>query len=84
MPSADIARHIPDAIKFIHDGLTAGKGVLVHCAAGVSRSSSVVIAYYMVRNGIQFEEALELVRSKRMCVCPNNGFERQLKGLNVN
>ena len=40
----DIITHMPDSVKFIRDGINAG-GVVVHCAAGISRSSSMCIAY---------------------------------------
>ena len=79
MPTQNIARHVPEAIRFIHHNLLEGKTVLVHCAAGVSRSSSIVIAYYMGKYGIDFDRAKQAVQSKRRCVCPNNGFETQLR-----
>lgn len=79
MQSENIARYLPDAIRFINQRMTEGETVLVHCAAGVSRSSSVVIAFYMAKYNIGFEEAKGLVKAKRGCVFPNAGFERQLK-----
>ena len=79
----NIVRFIPQAISFIHRSLKAGCRVLVHCAAGVSRSSSVVIAYLMGKYRISFEEAKQRVKSKRQCVCPNIGFEQQLKSLKL-
>ena len=42
----DIPRAIFDAaIAFIHEGLTAGCPVLVHCEAGMSRSPSIALLY---------------------------------------
>jgi protein-tyrosine phosphatase len=46
LSSSSIIRHFPAAISFIREGISKG-GVLVHCHAGVSRSSSCVIAYLM-------------------------------------
>jgi len=37
-----------------------GAGVLVHCAAGVSRSGSAVIAYIMATKKLSFASAREL------------------------
>ena len=47
--------------------------------AGVSRSTSCVIAYLMKEKGFEFWNALNLVRSRRSIICPNMGFMRQLQ-----
>jgi len=47
--------------KFIDAGVHAG-GVLVHCFAGVSRSSTVAAAYLMDRHQMSAQDAVELVR----------------------
>ena len=68
-------------IKYFGECLNFIKGddkVLVHCAAGVSRSASIVIAYIMWDKKMSFEEAFEFVESKRN-IGPNNGFIEQLK-----
>jgi dual specificity phosphatase 12 len=44
--NSSLIRHFPAAISFIKEGIARG-GVLVHCFAGVSRSSSCVIAFLM-------------------------------------
>lgn len=46
---------------------------------GVSRSSSVVIAYLMKSRHLEYGAAFEFVKSKRRFVQPNNGFIGQLK-----
>ena len=51
----------------------------VHCSQGKSRSSSVVIAYVMLKKQINYEEAFNFVKSKRDCISPNSGFVAQLK-----
>ncbi len=55
-----------------------GKNILIHCAAGISRSASFTIAYFMRERKIGFQAALEYVRSKRKCIHPNSGFRAQL------
>lgn len=50
---SSLIRHFPAAIAFIKEGISRG-GVLVHCHAGVSRSASVVIAYLMQENSMDF------------------------------
>jgi protein-tyrosine phosphatase len=51
----------------------------VHCMAGISRSSAVIIAYIMRRLGVNFENALAYVKAKRPKINPNEGFIHQLK-----
>lgn len=53
--------------------------ILIHCNAGVSRSASVCIAYLMVQSKMNFDAAFALVKSKRECIRPNDGFLKQLK-----
>ena len=50
----------------------------VYSYAGVSRSSSCVIAYLMKEKYMSFWDAYNLTRAKRPIICPNMGFMRQL------
>jgi len=52
---------------------------LVHCAAGISRSSTIVIAYLMQAMQFSLTEAFKYVREKRPIISPNDGFSRQLQ-----
>ncbi len=71
----DIKKSFIECIEFIEEKtVKEGKTILVHCAAGVSRSASVVIAYTMWKNQVSLKEAFATVRSKRPCVWPNEGF----------
>jgi len=69
--------HIKEGIEFIKKNRRRGR-VLVHCMAGVSRSSSLVIAYLM-SIGHSLESAKQLVKSKRSCVNPYDGFITEIK-----
>ena len=73
-PNTNIIKYFVDSLKFIDE--TDDK-VFVHCFAGVSRSATLVIAYFMWKNKISYKESYELVRKKRM-IGPNIGFTRQL------
>ncbi|KAB8280029.1 protein-tyrosine phosphatase-like protein [Yarrowia lipolytica] len=54
-------------------------GVLVHCMAGISRSSTIVIAYLMKKLGLTAEQGLALVKKGRKIANPNPSFVEQLK-----
>ena len=46
--------------------------------AGVSRSSTIVVAYVMSVTGLDYRSSLDAVRAARGCASPNFGFQRQL------
>lgn len=58
-PDPEFHEGIETFCKFIHRGRKAG-GVLVHCAAGLSRSPSVILAY-LVWRGRTLDGALDLL-----------------------
>jgi len=65
--------------KFISSALSTGTGVYVHCSAGVSRSTTVVISYLMAQQHMTFENAFQFVKEKHPPTCPNAGFRKQLQ-----
>ncbi|KAJ3998375.1 hypothetical protein F5050DRAFT_1567358 [Lentinula boryana] len=75
----DILIHLLPAIAFIQSELDKGRGVLVHCQAGVSRSATIVAAYLMHNRQMSVEEALDLVRKARPEIDPNPAFIAQLE-----
>ncbi|ELP90522.1 dual specificity protein phosphatase, putative [Entamoeba invadens IP1] len=74
----DITPFINECISFIDEGRKCG-GVLVHCAAGISRSASIVIAYLMKTFRWSYETALNHTVKCRPIICPNSSFVKQLK-----
>jgi protein-tyrosine phosphatase len=75
-----LAPHIDKAIEFINDSLEKNYRVLVHCAAGISRSASIVIAYLMFTCRKTFIDAYNEVKMKRPIINPNFAFSCQLYG----
>lgn len=71
-----ISQYFDDAIWFIDkiDG-----PVLVHCWAGISRSSTIVIAYLIKQKDMTFQEAVNYVQERRTFIAPNDGFLQQLE-----
>ena len=69
------------AVYMLDELLGRHRTVLVHCHAGVSRSSTVVATYLAHKDGINFDEAIELVRSKRPRVAPHPALIAMVKAL---
>ncbi|GIY21246.1 dual specificity protein phosphatase MPK-4 [Caerostris extrusa] len=77
-PDCDIMSCFEKSNAFIKEGQEKG-GCLVHCYGGVSRSATLVVAYLMKKYNIGVDEALQKVKDKRYCACPNAGFLSQLR-----
>ncbi|KAL3250160.1 hypothetical protein MRX96_055754 [Rhipicephalus microplus] len=85
LPDFTLTRDTIDKVcDFIDEALSSGGSVLVHCNAGVSRSCALVLAFLILRRGMDLREALEKARTARPVVRPNDGFLRQLKELQKN
>ncbi|KAF2076490.1 hypothetical protein CYY_002230 [Polysphondylium violaceum] len=76
-PQYDLSIHFDQTNCFIEQGRTTG-GVLVHCRAGISRSSTLIISYLIKYHNLSYQKAFEFVQSKRPQVQPNSGFKEQL------
>ncbi|XP_048231617.1 protein-tyrosine-phosphatase MKP1 isoform X2 [Ricinus communis] len=77
-PSEDITSILYDVFDYFEDVREQGGRVFVHCCQGVSRSTSLVIAYLMWREGQSFDDAFQYVKSARGIADPNMGFACQL------
>ena len=69
-------------LSFIDEHLSSGHGVLVHCIAGISRSTSMVAGYLMYKYKMDPLEALNSILSKRDIANPlHKTFESVQKQL---
>mmetsp|Transcript_16882 Transcript_16882/g.23496 ORF Transcript_16882/g.23496 Transcript_16882/m.23496 type:complete len:193 (-) Transcript_16882:253-831(-) len=89
----DIQQHFDDAFDFIMQAASNESNILVHCAHGVSRSATIVIAFLariskqrqidlnnlkIPENLSSLEDVAKFVFQKRSSICPNMGFMKQL------
>jgi len=79
LPSEDILSLFKMTCNIIDCHLQAGQNVLVNCNMGVSRSTTIVLAYIMKKTKMELPAALALCRSFRACCNPNPGFIKQLE-----
>ncbi|WPT11957.1 Protein-tyrosine-phosphatase MKP1 [Picochlorum sp. SENEW3] len=76
-PKEDLLAVLYDVFDFIEDARNVGN-VFVHCSQGVSRSTSLAIAYRMWREKRQYEDVFAEVKQMRGVANPNIGFICQL------
>lgn len=65
---------------FVH---RKSENILVVCAAGISRSATLVLAY-LLKQKFTLRNAISFLRHKRPQIRPNNGFQLQLIQYEVN
>ncbi|XP_062391793.1 uncharacterized protein si:dkey-175m17.7 [Sardina pilchardus] len=74
----NLRQYFEEVFEFIEEAHQGGRGVLVHCQAGVSRSATMVIAYLMKHTLMTMTDAYKYVRGRRPVVSPNLNFMGQL------
>lgn len=84
IPSEPIQQYLDIAATFIDSIVSKGENVLVHCAAGISRSASIIVYYLarkLVRTGVNPIDAVNLIidEIRRLRpINPNPGFIKQI------
>lgn len=80
----DVNPYINQATEFIAETLQNGNNVLVHCAGGISRSATLVLAFLMNYSSkdddlpMTLADGFKLLKKVRPVIAPNAGFMRQL------
>ncbi len=86
-PNSDISKYFDITYNFIDSHIKQKKNVLVHCMAGISRSTTIVLNYILkkkyelnhIKNPyIIVDDIINYVRTKRYIINPNSGFIKQL------
>jgi protein-tyrosine phosphatase len=74
-------KKLEKAFEFIEKARKAKLNMLVHCAHGISRSATIVIAFIMSTYRVSYEAALAFVKMSRPRINPNLNFISQLQKL---
>ena len=82
LPYYELRECLPEAFEFFEDAFSKGRPhILVHCQKGISRSTSVALAWMMRSKGYSFDVAWSKAEKKRATCFPNVGFQVQLRAL---
>jgi hypothetical protein len=74
---AGLDLHLTELCAFVMQHIKRGC-VLIHCAAGLSRSVSACAAYLCRYAGMDLNQALGLIARRRPGICPWDGFKREI------
>ena len=77
-PTEELYLHFNNVHAIIRRALSEGRRVLVHCAAGVSRSATLVAAYLIAERTMRVRDAITYIATRREFINPNPGFRKQL------
>lgn len=77
-PSFNLLKHIEEAHSFIEAAKQTKGTLLIHCHAGISRSTTILASYIMRERGMTRDAALDMIRTYRCSISPNEGFMEQL------
>eukprot|EP00808_Paulinella_micropora_P001977 g75160.t1 len=78
MAASRMREQLAKALAFIAQAQQEQGVVLVHCMMGISRSSTIVLAYLMTQ-GMSLKDAYAHVKRVRPCIKPNPGWLAQIR-----
>lgn len=74
----NILNHIEKAHEFIDNTINENKNILIHCMAGISRCSSIILSYVSRKNKKGINHNFSILKSRYPFAHPNDNFYRQL------
>ena len=75
----EIIDKFTESNQFIEKAINNNEKILVHCICGVSRSSTLVIAYLLSKKIGNVEEIIKMLQEKRDIINPIQNFRNQLE-----
>ena len=77
--NTSLLTHFEETNCFIDDAFINNGKVLIHCQYGRSRSATILSAYIIKSFGMDVKNSLNVVKSKRDIIQPNEHFIKELK-----
>jgi atypical dual specificity phosphatase len=77
-PNEDILKYFQGAIEFLDKIHKEGKTCMIHCYAGINRSGTIALIYYIYKTNKNVFEAYDELSKKRPGIISNIGFRRQI------
>ncbi|KYO03206.1 dual specificity protein phosphatase [Plasmodium gaboni] len=74
----NILKYVNKAHTFIDSVIQENKNILIHCMAGISRCSSIILSYVSKKNKKGIESNFNILKSRYPFAHPNDNFYRQL------
>ena len=74
----DIYQFFEKTFEYIDKALKDKAPLFIHCAEGISRSSTILMAYFIKKYKWSYVEAYNFVSDRRTFINPNKTFEKQL------
>jgi protein-tyrosine phosphatase len=74
----NIEQHFEKAFEFLDNMEKQKKTCIVHCHAGINRSATIVLAYFIKKTGVNLFDAYEFLSLMRPGIIYNIGFRKQL------
>merc|ERR1711994_207810 len=77
---AQLGAILEELTEFLETRLQAGDHVYIHCNQGKSRSGTLLVAYLMRYQSMNYDEAMSYVRQDcGRAIAPNTGFVEELR-----
>ncbi len=83
-PNFDIITYCIQIYNIITENNKENQNILIHCDAGVSRTGAILVFYLMKKYNYGYDKSLEYIKTKRPCIELNQGFEFNLRLLELN
>jgi len=78
VPGYAMDAHIPEILAFLTQCREEGRRVLVHCIAGINRSSMALVSFLCANLDMKVEDAVDLTSKRRGFILSNVSFLEQL------